>query len=175
MDMKNLSLYSNVEKFYLDNKGKYTEEGILWYNNYHQYIKKFDGNLLRNCAIFAIMSINSSLVANVKKFEWFHKTGEFKGLCRNKFEALIECDNSEDCILDILNGMKIKNFCMNLYNPININWVTIDRHAARIAGEEKKITKKKYIEIADAYKKVAADYYLIPCQLQAMTWVQKVS
>lgn len=140
----------------------------------NEYLRAFEGDLFYNCAIFALMSINSSLAVNIKKFERYQTTGAFTGLFPDKYKALTNCDKSQDCILDILNGLKVRNFCMNLYNPLDPDYVTIDRHAARIAGYDKGLTRKKYVEIATAYKNVSKEIYLLPNQLQACTWSIKV-
>lgn len=165
----------NIEAYYLNNKNNYTERGILWYPYMHTYIASFDGDLSINTALFSLMSINSSLKHNIDKFEHYHKCGEFKGLQPNKFKALIDCNGDKDCVIGILKGLKISNFYMNLLEPLNTEYVTIDRWAARIAGLEKSLTSKQYSLIKEAYIQVANKYKLIPNQLQAMTWVNIVN
>jgi hypothetical protein len=167
-------------KTYEDNIKKYDEtimyykyDWLTWYFNMHNSISlQCEGkDLAKHCAIFAAQSINNSLVGNKKQFFEYVTTGNVKGLGKTKIEDIIACDGSTDCLLDILSGPKIKNFFMNLYQPDNPDYVTIDRHAMRVAGiDGSSPTKKQYIEIANAYINVAQEYNMIPNMLQAKLW-----
>jgi hypothetical protein len=73
-------------------------------------------------------------------------------------------------------AIKTYNFARNIYNQNDINYVTIDRHAYKVAvnclkGGSVSLTRKQYTTIADCYKKVARKLGITPCQLQAITWV----
>lgn len=87
---------------------------------------------------------------------------------------------------DILNsffslktGSKTYNFFMNILQPENNNFVTIDRHAIAIFLGQKKsgskaITPKQYRDIANVYIESAANVGLLPCQFQAILWSNHV-
>ena len=89
----------------------------------------------------------------------------------------MECDGDIDTMLEILNGNKISAFFMNVYRPYGANYVTIDRHAVSIAlgkvvtGDLLKMTAKQYEFFAEAYIKASKRVGILPCQLQAVTWV----
>lgn len=158
--------------FYNKNQGTFREQEILWYPKMGTTIKSLTPNpkeFKRNCAIFALMSINTSLNINIKKFKHYIATGEFKGLFPQKFHQLQKANTTEEMLL-ALKGNKIKNFFMNLYDPVNPQYVTIDRWAYKAAGYYGNPTNKKYLEVANAYKQSAKDLGLLPNQLQAITW-----
>jgi hypothetical protein len=76
-------------------------------------------------------------------------------------------------------GNKVRSFYDNLLRPDDSEAVTIDRWVVRALyrDADKKLSRvfssaKVYDEIADAFRKVAADRGLRPCELQAMVWLQ---
>ena len=73
-------------------------------------------------------------------------------------------------------AVKTYNFANNIYNPINSDYITIDRHAVKVALNDLKaggvaITKKQYKEVSKAYTAIANKHMLLPCELQAITWL----
>jgi hypothetical protein len=159
----------NLLDFYVKYKGQYEVNDVLWYSNMSTIIRSNGGDFRRNCAIFALMSINTSLTSNIKKFDHYIETGEFRGLFPDKFIKIQKAKSEED-LLTALNGNKVKNFFMNLYNPVDPKYVTIDRWAYRVAGFQGKPTNKRYIEVANAYKTASNKLGLLPNQLQSCTW-----
>jgi len=168
------SYKSNLLDIYNKFIGEYNDDDILWYSKMSLFIYNNGVDFQKDCGIFALMSVNTSLKFNISKFEYYQKTGLFKGLLPNKFEA-IQKSKTRDEILIALNGLKIQNFFMNLYQPLDPNYVTIDRHAARACGENKKVSPKIYKEIAHSYKEVAEELRMLPNQLQAMVWCKYVA
>lgn len=60
---------------------------------------------------------------------------------------------------------------MNLLQPDNPNFLTVDRHANRIAGILKDtVTNKQYELVKDSYIAVAKKFRVIPNSLQASLW-----
>lgn len=64
----------------------------------------------------------------------------------------------------------------NILNPWCKEHVTIDRHAIRAITPCKKtqdapIRGKRYKDAVNAYKRLAEDMRLIPCEVQALAWV----
>lgn len=77
------------------------------------------------------------------------------------------------------NGQKTRAFADNILNPTTSQAVTIDSWAYRIAAGmigksrvvEETLRGKLYDAVAEAYVTAAADYGLLPLELQAITWV----
>lgn len=78
---------------------------------------------------------------------------------------------------------KTANFFMNLLEPNNHNFITIDRHAIKImlnsfVGGAMTLTTKNYIKATEAYKKAFEiikhidNFITVPNQVQAITWEQ---
>ena len=84
--------------------------------------------------------------------------------------------NTDEEILSILNGTKIKSFYLNIKYPKRDKTVTIDRHAIAVAlgrtasDLELAITPKHYKFFEDCYKWTAEKVGISPVQLQAVTW-----
>lgn len=78
--------------------------------------------------------------------------------------------------LEVLNektGPKTYNFYHNVLHPENPDYVTIDRHAFRIATEKPydRISFKQYREISEHYIKCAKRLGILPNILQSVLWV----
>jgi len=79
----------------------------------------------------------------------------------------------------VIKGRKTFNFFMNLLNPCNPNYVTIDGHMVSVwlgrrillKSKEASLTAKKYTLIAEDYKTVARELGILPNQLQAVCWM----
>lgn len=173
-----VDVYIKNIKDYNNNIIEYDYDWLTWYFNMHNELKKIcDGkDFVKNCAIFSSQSINNSLVGNRKQFYEYIRYNKIQGLGKKKIEKILDCDGSVECILDILNGNKIKSFFINILQPDNKDYVTIDRHAAFLAKPELKysITDKRYKEIGEAYKIVAKDLNILPNMLQAKLWCHYV-
>lgn len=77
-------------------------------------------------------------------------------------------------------GFKTANFWQNIANPTCKHHVTIDRHALRVLeGSDQRgavaIKPHQYKRAAYVYKTLAGEKGLLPNQLQAITWVQRLS
>jgi hypothetical protein len=97
---------------------------------------------------------------------------------RNKGKALLIKSINQPTnvdILDILGGDKVQSFYANLLNPTLPDIVTIDAHAigvwlgTRVTGVRAK--GDAYQMIQQAYIDTANGLGIIPCQLQAITWL----
>ena len=147
-----------------------------WYILEHVYLlgckEKYKRPIEFICAACAILSINKRWTETKKMLIEYLEEGEIKGLTivNNKLKQLEECNLEHDCILSILNGKKIQNFYGNLLRPYCPNFVTIDRWAARVANENKKVSNKIYDNLKQAYIEVANDLGILPNKLQALLW-----
>ena len=81
---------------------------------------------------------------------------------------------------DVLGGNKVRNFCWNIQFPDDHGHVTVDRHALNIAlvgpgntGADHRLLARKggYQLVAAAYRAAARSCWLVPNQLQAITWL----
>lgn len=77
-------------------------------------------------------------------------------------------------------GFKTANFWQNIAKPDNNFHVTIDRHALRVLeGSDKRgavaIKPHQYKRASIIYRTLAGEKGLIPHQLQAITWVQRLN
>jgi hypothetical protein len=91
--------------------------------------------------------------------------------CRDRaFEYLNGLD-----YLETVKGPKIRAFYMNILQPMNRDFVTIDGHAVNIWRGKQATLKSivggfKYERVADDYRAVAARVGLLPNQVQGITW-----
>jgi len=97
------------------------------------------------------------------------------GANKRKARAILDCDGSDDKILEILSGPKTSRFYMNMMYPDGTG-VTVDRHAIAIAigrtatNKEQALTPKAYTFIEKCYIMTAETLGLDPLHLQSITW-----
>ncbi len=81
----------------------------------------------------------------------------------------------------VLGGEKVRAFFENILDPQRSQAVTIDTHAARAAYGKTDLSAKEIQAvfrkplngvIQEAYRAVAKRYRMIPCELQAVVWLQ---
>ena len=73
-------------------------------------------------------------------------------------------------------ALKTFNFANNISTPSDDRYITIDRHATKIALNDLsaggvQLSKNNYLDVSAAYKAVAKKLEILPCQLQAITWL----
>ena len=100
-------------------------------------------------------------------------------LFKDKAKLIIECDGTDEAILDILNGNKISAFYLNIRYPHKANITTIDRHALSIAlntwiSEEdyQGMTTKQYQFFVQCYALAAMKEGISPLLMQSATWLK---
>ena len=158
--------------------------GLSWYHEQHEWLRSLSDNsgiqLEKVTAACAILSINQSWKGNKLLLEKYiandcHVNG--LDLVMEKLSLLDECDLTDNSIEAILRGNKIINFYHNLLRPDSDSHVTIDRHAAKIAGwfGSSPSYPALYIRIAQAYRDVANQAGVLPSELQAALWCDYVS
>jgi hypothetical protein len=122
---------------------------------------------------------------NKRMAENFIKSGKTTGAYSqniDKAKAILHSQNPEN-VAAILNGQKQQRFFWNIYVPLQITGVTIDRHAlaccfqspsnAFALGEAtSKMTSKQYQFFEQCYLKVAKKLNILPQDLQSMIWVK---
>jgi hypothetical protein len=174
----------NLTKLY--NKITNKAEGLSWYTEGHYFCKntgeKYGIPLPIVCAILSALSPASNWERN--KLETItlirgarHGEGSFKfttyGQNVIKATDILEGRRDPYKSFSMKTGAKTYNFFHNLLEPLDSQYVTIDRHAYRIATGEEYISIGigKYREIADHYRRSADRIGILPCQLQAVLWV----
>jgi len=91
-----------------------------------------------------------------------------------KAVRILEARNEKE-VFKILRGsygFKTASFFWNIYKPESDLYVTIDRHAYRIAtGEDvKSMTERKYNQVVRMYREAASKLGERPINLQAIVW-----
>lgn len=150
--------------------------GAMWYpaaNDFAHVIGR--GDIVRGAGVLAATSPNKSWNDNrriaVNIFDGVY--GGQVGNALDKARRIMEGWNPED-VLPM--GKKTGHFYMNILNPSDCGWVTLDRHAIRCAtGEwdngEPRITQAQYAPFATAFKNVAFSVGVLPSVFQAGLWI----
>lgn len=99
---------------------------------------------------------------------------------KRKAWAIVKGEDPDALIV----ALKTRNFFHNIEDPSDPNWVTIDGHMFNVYHGVRrpiqsqnnkdrvvKVTKWDYITISATLKTFAANYSLIPCQMQGVLWM----
>lgn len=167
-------------------------EKFNWYQDAHEFCKQFENSLqvLEQpkevihsiaCGVVAALSPVKTWEQNKKCAIEMLETGDcghmkqFKG----KAKRIIECDGSDEAILDILNGRKISAFYLNIKYPNLANNLTIDRHALSIAlgywttdEDYQGMTATQYNFFVQCFTLAAIKVGVSPLLMQSATWVK---
>jgi hypothetical protein len=158
--------------------------GCEWYAEANRQARTISANTGYNltavCGIIAALSPRNKWSRNIEdvrnlladddaKVSTFHrnkaKAAEIKSLLNPSF----------DQVLDIIKGDKVCSFYANILNPNLLDIVTVDSHAIGVwlGTRAVKVAAKgvAYQTIQQAYVDTAKELCLIPCQLQAITWL----
>lgn len=153
-------------------------EGMTWYDTARNSAMELDPkNVERAAGIIAALSPMVNWSRNLEMARFVYANGHANGLglggnCR-KAEAILSGANP----LDILGGDKVRSFYMTIADPANAELVVIDRHAFDIAlgrvhsDADRKIGKRVYRMLSEAYRNAATIANVTPSQMQAVTWV----
>jgi hypothetical protein len=101
--------------------------------------------------------------------------GDFHGHVGNALVKAMAIYAGADPVTVLPMNRKTGHFYMNIYEPLNPNFVTIDRHMIRALKSlwdegEPKITLREYDDCVLACQKVAANVGLAPSFFQAALW-----
>lgn len=152
--------------------------GMGWYALAHEIAHEISGgDIVRGAGVLAALSPQKEWGLNIRlarrAFETGVATGNTGNAC-DKANAILAGANP----LDVMgNGLKTRNFYMNILDPECVESVTIDRHAYDVALAERSadnkrvsLTPKRYETFASAYRAAALELGILPQQLQAITW-----
>ena len=163
--------------WYWDNhwKGRQiaTSSTINWQEFHHCMLP-----LSKVLGVIAALSPLTEWNKNLELAEGLIRTGDCKHtkVFKDKARRILYSGETDDIILSILNGNKIKSFYMNLMYPDEKEFVTIDRHAISIVlgreatDKERSLTDKQYQFFSECYKEVARELDILPNFLQSITW-----
>lgn len=154
-------------------------QGKSWYWEYRDYTlklaKEHKLELCQTAGVFSALSPLKSVDENKKLCERVLK-GKYYGHTKRQINKAKEIKNVKEIekIDEILHGLKTINFFRNIYSPWDKDYVTIDRHAIKICnkGNSPLITVKRYNLMANAYKKLAKQVNLYPCEVQSVLWIK---
>lgn len=150
--------------------------GIAWYPIAHDFAHVIGrGNVMIGAGLLAALSPNKGWNEN-RNLAVDASNGNFHGHFGNalgKARAIYDGENPMD-VLPM--SRKTGHFYMNILNPFDTDYVTIDRHAIRAASLDwdngaPTVTPKQYGDYALAYKKAAADVGIVPSAFQAILWI----
>lgn len=154
------------------------DAGMNWYSTARNAALELDpNNVQRAAGIIAALSPMVKWDRNLEMARFVYRNGHANGLglggnCR-KAEAIFAGNEP----LDILGGDKVRAFYMTIADPANAELVVVDRHAFDIAlgkihsDAERKIGKRVYRELSQAYRNAATIAEVFPSQMQAVTWI----
>lgn len=163
-------------------------DGRNWYHNKHRWIRAqavhYGADVDSAFAVYSLLSINNSVKSNDGLYLHWLATGEVRHFGTVKARvALVEAGEIE-AALTFKNAWKVTSFFENLRYPWRMRGeVTCDRHAIDIVTGDRKLTKAilgrkfdtGYGPIAEEYRFVAGIFGVRPHEVQAATWVHKVT
>ena len=183
-DYSRTKIRNNILKVY---KVSVNSEQNDWYREAHQFgvevssflksFKNYDVNVNQVLGIVSALSPLKEWEKNKEIAVDFILTGDcgHMGANKRKARAILDCNGSDDKILEILSGPKTSRFYMNMMYPDGTG-VTVDRHAIAIAigrtatNKEQALTPKAYTFIEKCYIMTAETLGLDPLHLQSITW-----
>lgn len=152
--------------------------GMEWYALAHRIAHDISGgDIVRGAGVLAALSPQKEWNLNIRLAARAFETGVASGNTGNangKANAILAGANP----LDVLgNGLKTRNFYMNILDPECADAVTIDRHAYDVALAERaegnkrvSLTPTRYAAFTAVYVEAADTLGILPHQLQAVTW-----
>ncbi len=171
---------NNILKIYRQHT---TVKTTNWYweaNKYAQYLAdKYEVSLSVACGVIASLSPLKRWDENKRIAESFLRNGrgEHTKLFLDKARQIKESDGDVETIAVILSGNKIISFFINILEPDQQNFVTIDRHALSIVlgrsvadGEYRGMTLKQYEFFVSAYHIAGKKAGISPVVMQSITW-----
>jgi hypothetical protein len=184
------TMKKNILKWYEQATPEEIQEGNRWYSSAREFSEEIteghgENMCWRFCQVISIMSPQVDWETNKKNAKriWeCYLTEKQDVLGLKMFATELQKVNA----LNTLKGdyeipqtaLKTFNFANNIFSPDQHQFCTIDRHAVKVAMNDKKaggvsLTAKNYREVKEAYEKAARSisWDLTPCQLQAIVWV----
>lgn len=154
------------------------EHGTDWYRDAQELAREMaDGDVWKGAGVIAAFSPMQRWDINVRNaqnaFSTGIATGHTKAMC-----AIAQRILDGEYAMDVLKGDKTRAFCAAIATGGESDIATIDRHAHDIAvnsldftDNTRKIGKRLYREMANAYAIAAESVGISVNAMQAITWV----
>ncbi len=172
---------NNILKVYSQASDKTSSSNWYAEANFFAYglSKKYDVPLSVACGVIASLSPLKSWDENKRIANSFLHNG--KGMHTkcfiDKAVQIKQSNGDVETIASILNGNKIISFFINILEPHQQNFVTIDRHALSIAigrnlteTEQRGVTFNQYQFFVNAYNVAGTKAGISPVLMQSITW-----
>ena len=175
---------NRVNKWMDESTSKDIEQGLNWYNEArmlcNQLATKYSVTVVQVAQVISVLSPQKQWHTN--KLETIAMFEEVLEGIKPNFGYFATKSTIEECKLIIMGKflipskrIKTYSFADNIANS-GSEEVTIDRHALRVAYDDKsakidKVSPKQYREAREAYRRVALGHGLNAYQVQAITWV----
>lgn len=154
------------------------EDGLTWYESAKAFAQTLTpDNPATGAGIIAALSPMTSWPENMRKASMLVDTGSTYGLPANiaKAQRILNGESP----LDVLKGLKVRAFYLNIMGVNSHEAVTIDRHAidvahGRVMSDAERspwFGKRKNGELVQAYLNAARPIGITGAQLQAIVWV----
>ena len=185
-----MTLTKNLRKVAKQATPEHWKQGKVWYSEAHEFCKA-----LASVSIYTQAQVTGALAALSPQTSWSinkRATADLvvKGTCEGYTGYTANVDKAKrilagESISTVLcanprHGAKVRSFFDNILNPSTSELVTIDTHAIRAAYNIVEVPRQisnsvfsssKYHEVSDAYRKIAKEYSMRPCELQAVLWL----
>lgn len=163
-------------------------EGALAYERYHIVMQRladhYGFTIQQTCAVFCALSPNSDYRGNLRStasvLHGLASGTPYQDItvstykhCRDR--ALLYATGVVD-FMGTVKGHKTRNFYMNIMDPSDPAWVTIDGHMSAIwqgrdlTMKDALIKPRVYKVMADDVKTLAEHHGMLPHQMQAVLW-----
>jgi hypothetical protein len=150
-------------------------KGLNWYPQAHDFADVIgNGNVMMGAGILACLSANKAWDIN-RRLAVDACNGIFAGHVGNALDKARAIYAGADPETVLPMGRKTGHFYMNILDPMNPDYVTIDRHMIRVAKLEwdngsPTVTLKEYDDVVLAAKLAAAKVGVASSAFQAMVW-----
>jgi hypothetical protein len=150
--------------------------GVMWYPAAHDFAEVIsNGDVVRGSGVTAAASPNKGWNDN-RRIAVDAFTGIFGGQVGDSVRKMQRIMNGERPENVLPMGKKTGHFYMNILDPNDPAWVTIDRHAIRVATSDwtngqPRITEAQYPVFVRSFVNVATSVGVMPCAFQAALWI----
>lgn len=166
-------------------------EGCAAYRTYNQVIRSFAEHygvtFERALSAFVALSPNSDYLGNLRSLASVlaairdgtpcsDVTVSTYNHCRDRAYSYA---TGESMFLAKARGLKIRSFFLNIFDPLDVEPVTVDGHIVcawrglDATMKESSVRPTQYRQIAGAVRRVARSLDLIPNQVQATIWITR--
>jgi hypothetical protein len=171
-----LEIKQNLRDAWSETTAKQRLRGENWYPAAHDFAHVIGrGNVRLGAGLLAATSPNKGWNDN-RRIAVNASFGIFGGQVTNSLDKARRIMNGEDPKDVLPMGKKTGHFFMNILDPFDPGWVTLDRHAIRVATSEwdngsPLLTPAQYAPFAAAFGEVAQEFDVLPSAFQAGLWI----